>query len=155
MSPLAPTVTPRLARNRQPLHGAADALLRGVVGGLPRVAPTSRRICSRNSGAGRRRGRFRQRVPGFVQEGFDVRQSEAWVHGIHSGGNLFAQLPAASRGPHQWQCGADLIKARGEMGVGCEALRIAREIREVLGRHSSASWGDQPQSAEYTRFNGV
>jgi len=69
---------------------------------------------------------------GIVEKGFYVRPiGGGGVHGIHLGGDLFAQL-AAGLAADDINGGAagDLIEPRGEDGVWREAVRVARKVRE-------------------------
>jgi hypothetical protein len=73
-----------------------------------------------------------ERVHGFVEEWFDVRPvSGGGVHGIHLGGDLFAQL-AAGLPADDIRGGAvcDLVEPGGEDGVRRKTVRIARETDE-------------------------
>ena len=53
------------------------------------------------------------------------------VHGIHLGGDLFAQLAAGFPANHvNGGSAGDLIEPRGEDGVGREVVRVAGEVGE-------------------------
>ena len=67
---------------------------------------------------------------GFVEERFDMRPVRGGgVHGIHLGGDLFAQLPAGFFSHHINGCPArDLVQPGRQNGVGLQLAGVSREI---------------------------
>jgi len=119
-SPLAPTVTPRLKKNARRRSTAAQALLRGVFACAEGCAHFAEGFVLEIAEQDGCAIRVVERVHGFVEQGFDARPVVGGgVHGIHLGGDLFAQL-AARLTAHDIDGGAarDLIQPRGQNGVG-------------------------------------
>ncbi len=116
----------------QALDSAVDTLLRGIIGGAEGGADFTEgfvlEVAEQDGGA----VGLVERVHGFVEQGFDVRPiGGGGVHGIHLGGDLFAQL-AAGLAADDVNGGAagDLIKPRGEDGIGRKAAGVAGEVGE-------------------------
>ena len=116
----------------QAFDGAADSLLRGIVGRAEGLADFAEgfvlEVAEQDGGT----VGFVQRRHGIVEQGFDMRPvGGCGVHGIHLGGDLFAQLPAGfavddiNRG-----AAGDLIKPCGENGVGFQFAGVAGEVGE-------------------------
>ena len=132
-SPLAPTVTPRLAKNSRRRSTARLTRFCAASSDVPRVCADFAEgfvleVAEQDGGA----VGLVERGHGFVEQRFDVRPvGGGGVHGIHLGGDLFAQL-AAGFAADDINGGAagDLIEPRGEDGVGREAVRVAGEVGE-------------------------
>ena len=135
----------------QAFHGAAHALLRGVIGRAERGADFAEgfvlKVTEQHGGT----IGFVERGHGFVEQRFNVRPIVGGgVHGIHLGGDLFAQL-AAGFAADDINGGAagDLIQPRakdqrasGAVGfVSFVALR-ARSVKTDWAT-SSASCGER------------
>jgi len=95
-TPLAPTVTPWFGEEfAQAFDGAADALLRGIVGRAEGLADFAQGLILEVAEEDGSAVAVVERVHGFVEQRFDLCPvGGGGVHGIHLRGNLFAQLAA-------------------------------------------------------------
>ena len=132
-SPLAPTVTPRLAKNSRRRSTArltrfCAASSDCAEGCADFAEGFVLEVAEQDGGA----VGVVERVHGFVEERFDVRPvGGGGVHGIHLGGDLFAQLAAGFAADDiNGRAAGDLIKPRGEDGVGLQPGGVAGEVGE-------------------------
>ena len=122
-SPLAPTRDAAFGEEfTQPFHGSAHPFLRGVVGRAERGADFAEGFVFEVTEQHGRAVGVVERGDGFVQQRFDLRPvAGSGIHGIHLGGDLFAQLPAGFA-PHDVDGGAagDCVEPGSHDRVGLQ-----------------------------------
>ena len=116
----------------QSFNGAADPLLRGIVGCADGLADFAQGFIFEVAEQDGRAISFVERVHGFIKQRFNVLPIfGGGVDGIHFRGNLFTQLPAGFAADHiNGLAARDLIKPRGYDGIRRELVRVAGELEE-------------------------
>jgi hypothetical protein len=136
ISALAPTVTPRLAKNSRSRSTARLTLLRSVVGHTHCFTHFMQRLVLEIAEQHGQAVRFFERVHRVVQERFDVRPVfGSGIHGLKFLSGLFAK-PASCFTTHDVNRPAarDVVKPRREDGARREMRRLPREFdKDGLG----------------------